>query len=175
MPRIDLDALRRTPAYPFVEAAHYLRLPKSTLRSWFLGQAGFRSLIRLDSKTPSEGLSFINLVEAHVLAGIRRIHGVPLPKVRKSLAYVANHLDVQRHAAPQDVLVHKAQEQTVEHQADQGQAEQLVQHGADLPLIEQERVQPVRIAQHQIEDAAPRVIGQGGRRRRRQCSRWRRK
>ena len=88
MPRIDLDALRRTPAYPFVEAAHYLRLPKSTLRSWFLGQAGFRSLIRLDGKAPSEGLSFINLIEAHVLAGIRRIHGVPLPKVRKSLAYV---------------------------------------------------------------------------------------
>jgi len=95
VPRVDLDALRRTPAYPFVEAAHYLRLPKSTLRAWFLGQTGFRPLIRLDG-TPTEGLSFINLVEAHVLAAIRRVHRVPLPKVRKSLSYVATHLKLER-------------------------------------------------------------------------------
>ncbi len=61
MARVDLDALRRTPAYAFPEAAHYLRLPKSTLRSWFLGQSGFRPLIRLDGRR-GEGLSFLNLV-----------------------------------------------------------------------------------------------------------------
>lgn len=95
MTRIDLDALRRTPAYPFAEAAHYLRLPTSTLRSWFLGQHRFRPLIRLDGER-GEGLSFLNLVEAHVLASIRRGHGLSLPKVRRSLAYVSDHLGIDR-------------------------------------------------------------------------------
>jgi uncharacterized protein (DUF433 family) len=87
--------LRRTPAYTFGEAAHYLRLPKSTLRSWFLGQQQFRSIIRLDGK-PSEGPSFLNLVEAHVLAAIRRAHGVPMHKVRPALAYVQAQLGIER-------------------------------------------------------------------------------
>jgi uncharacterized protein (DUF433 family) len=91
----NLDQIRRTPAYTFGEAAHYLRLPKSTLRSWFLGQQGFRSIIRLDGK-PSEGPSFLNLVEAHVLAAIRRAHGVPMHKVRPALAYVQKELEIER-------------------------------------------------------------------------------
>jgi hypothetical protein len=38
--------------------------------------------------TRKQYLSFINLVEAHVLAAIRRRHGVKLPKVRKALDYL---------------------------------------------------------------------------------------
>jgi len=103
MAKLDLDALRRTPAYPFVEAAHYLNLPVSTLRAWCLGQGylykgqrkRFRPLIRLDGKA-GEGLSFLNLVEAHVLAAIRRLHGVPLPKVRSALLFVGRALDIDR-------------------------------------------------------------------------------
>lgn len=91
----DLDQIRRTPAYTFGEAAHYLRLPKSTLRSWFLGQRGFHNIIRLDGKS-SEGPSFLNLVEAHVLAAIRRAHGVPMHKVRPALAYVQEKLGIER-------------------------------------------------------------------------------
>jgi uncharacterized protein (DUF433 family) len=91
----DLDLIRRTPAYTFGEAAHYLRLPKSTLRAWCLGQQQFRSIIRLDGK-PSEGLSFLNLVEAHVLAAIRRGYGVPMYKVRPALAYVRKELGIER-------------------------------------------------------------------------------
>jgi len=101
--RIDLDMLRRTPAYPFVEAAHYLHLPVSTLRAWCVGQSysykgearQFRAIIRLDGAR-GEGLSFLNVIEAHVLAAIRRIHGVPLPKVRKALDYVITKLNVER-------------------------------------------------------------------------------
>ncbi|HEY7688572.1 MAG TPA: DUF433 domain-containing protein [Dongiaceae bacterium] len=99
----DLDEFRRTPAYPFVEGAHYLNLPVSTLRAWCLGQSyahkgkrrSFKRIIELDGK-PSEGLSFLNLVEAHVLAAIRRVHGVPLPKVRGALAFVSDALRVKR-------------------------------------------------------------------------------
>jgi hypothetical protein len=58
MGRMDVDQRRRTPAYSYVEAAHYLNLPPSTLSSWFRGQAytqddrvqQFRPVIRLDGK-----------------------------------------------------------------------------------------------------------------------------
>ena len=85
-----------TPTYPFVEAAHYLNLPLSTLRAWCLGQPmradakarRFQPLIRLDD-AQHRALSFLNLVEAHVLAGIRRQHHIPLPAVRRALPAAA--------------------------------------------------------------------------------------
>lgn len=104
MPGDDLDRLRRTPAYTFAEAAHYLGLPHSTLRSWFLGQGyrgsnneprRFQPLLMLDGN-PGEGLSFLNLVEAHVLASIRRDHGVPLPRIRDAIRYVQKSLHRDR-------------------------------------------------------------------------------
>lgn len=100
---MDVDRLRRTPAYSYMEAAHYLNLPPSTLSSWFRGQAytrddrvrQFRPVIRLDGRA-GEGLSFLNLVEAHVLAAIRREHSIPLQKVRKALEYVKRKLGIER-------------------------------------------------------------------------------
>src|SRR5690349_12826854 len=35
---LSADEVRRTPAYTFTEAAHYLRLPVTTLRAWCTGQ-----------------------------------------------------------------------------------------------------------------------------------------
>jgi len=96
-----LQTLRLIPAYPFSEAAHYLQMPVATLRAWCVGydyQAGakrFKPVIRLDGKK-SEGLSFLNLVEAHVLSAIRRQHRIPLPKIRQALDYVAKHLQLER-------------------------------------------------------------------------------
>lgn len=86
---------RELPAYALAEAAHYLRLPKPTLRSWVLGrfyptQAGrrfFRPVIDL-AGNGRHLLSFMNLVEAHVLDAIRREHEIPLQKVRRALNYV---------------------------------------------------------------------------------------
>ncbi|MGH8249605.1 MAG: DUF433 domain-containing protein [Steroidobacteraceae bacterium] len=104
MGKFDLDQLRRTPAYPFVEAAHYLNMPASTLRAWCLGQdyldrvgnsRRFQPLIRLDGE-PREGLSFLNLVEGHVLAAIRRKYEISLPKARRAVQFVKNWLNVQR-------------------------------------------------------------------------------
>lgn len=95
MGQLDIDRIRWTPAYSFVEAAHYLNLPVSTLSSWFRGQTGFHPVIRLDGR-PGEGLSFLNLVEAHVLAAIRREHRIPLQKVRRALDYVEHQLGLPR-------------------------------------------------------------------------------
>jgi uncharacterized protein (DUF433 family) len=101
--RYGADDLRRSPAYSVAEAAHYLRMPEGTLRSWVVGRwypvAGqtkrSRPLIHLDDPQ-RQYLSFINLVEAHVLAAIRRRHGVKLPKVRTALDYVKRHFQVER-------------------------------------------------------------------------------
>jgi uncharacterized protein (DUF433 family) len=94
---------RLAPAYSVGEAARYLHMPVATLRSWLVGRiypvAGepkrSRPLIHMDD-SESGYLSFINLVEGHVLAGIRRRHGVKLPKVRKALDYVQHHLRIHR-------------------------------------------------------------------------------
>lgn len=94
---------RLSPAYSVPDAAHYLRMPEGTLRSWVAGRwypvAGkpkrSRPLIRLDDPQ-KQYLSFINLVEAHVLAAMRRRHGVKLPKVRKALDYVERRSQIGR-------------------------------------------------------------------------------
>jgi uncharacterized protein (DUF433 family) len=95
--------LRLLPAYSVTEAAHYLHMPEETLRSWVAGRlypvAGHpkrsRPLIHLDDPN-RQYLSFINLVEAHVLAAIRRRHGVMLPKVRKALDYLRREFRIER-------------------------------------------------------------------------------
>lgn len=96
--------LRQLPAYAISEAAGYLQLPTSTLRSWLLGLRNYDShgVARLfkpviDIADPKKKqMSFINLVEAFVLAGIRREHEVPLPKVRKALDYVRRSYGTRR-------------------------------------------------------------------------------
>lgn len=99
--RYETDDPRLLPAYSVAEAAHYLHMPEGTLRSWMAGRlypvAGAmkrsRPVIHLDDPK-KQHLSFINLVEAHVLAAIRRRHGVRLPKVRRALDYVQRQFPV---------------------------------------------------------------------------------
>lgn len=95
--------LRAHPAYGIPEAAGYLRLPVSTLRAWLLGQhyrvgdqpKFFKPVIEIADRKERQ-LSFINLVEAFVLAGIRREHEIPLPKVRKAVDYLRRSFDTKR-------------------------------------------------------------------------------
>jgi uncharacterized protein (DUF433 family) len=102
--RAESEDRRLAPAYSVGEAAHYLqRMPEATLRSWVAGRyypvAGrskrSKPLIHLDDPK-KQYLSFVNLVEAHVLAAIRRRHGVRLPKVRRALDYVEREFHVER-------------------------------------------------------------------------------
>lgn len=97
------DDPRLLPAYPVAEAAHYLRMPEVTLRSWVAGRLypvsgrprRSKPVIHLDDPK-RQYLSFINLVEAHVLAAIRRRYGVKLPKVRTALDYVHREFHIER-------------------------------------------------------------------------------
>ncbi|MFZ5875678.1 MAG: DUF433 domain-containing protein [Nitrospirota bacterium] len=98
MPRTDaLQELRETPSYGLAETARYLRIPVSTLKSWVVGRSypirggtkQFRPLIKAPASAKgSLLLSFMNLVEIHVLDAIRREHKISLPKVRIALDFL---------------------------------------------------------------------------------------
>jgi uncharacterized protein (DUF433 family) len=103
MATLTADQVRRTPAYTITEAAHYLRLPVTTLHAWCTGQdyrskgqtKRYHRVIRLDG-SGRDGLSFLNLIEAHVLSGLRRIHHIPLPRIRRTLDWVSKRLNLSR-------------------------------------------------------------------------------
>ena len=79
--------LREMPAYTVAEAAHYLSVPAATTRYWATGQDPYPALILVPGSSPTL-LTFLNLVELHVLAAIRRKHAVSMPKVRVAIAYL---------------------------------------------------------------------------------------
>ena len=85
---------RELPAYGIAEAAHYLRIPPSTLRTWVRGRTyptaqgeqWSEPVIKLADE--SRGLlSFVNLTEAHVLGAIRQSK-VPFRSIRRGLDYL---------------------------------------------------------------------------------------
>ena len=100
--------LRDIPAYGLSEASHYLGIPKATLRSWVLGrlypiETGkqfFRPIIELPDKE-KRLLSFVNLVEAHVLEAIRQRHGIKFWRVRGAVEYLEGQLDSRHPLAEQ--------------------------------------------------------------------------
>lgn len=92
------------PAYAAAEAARILNLPPATLKAWCFGQAYrssegarrmFHPVIR-PADPKRRLLSFSNLCELHVLSAIRRLHRIPLPKVRDSVSYLRTRLDSDR-------------------------------------------------------------------------------
>jgi len=95
------DDPREVPLYGISQAASYLKIPLATLRSWVrgrkypIGQEGevgrFEPIIRLlNPNVPM--LSFMNLVESHVLNGMRRIENIPFYKVRSALTIIEKQM-----------------------------------------------------------------------------------
>jgi uncharacterized protein (DUF433 family) len=91
---------REIPAYGIAEAAHYLSIPENTVRSWVSGRSfpaktGRRrspALVK-PADLRSHTLSFVNLLELHVLAAIRRHHGVDMARVRTALRHLEQAFD----------------------------------------------------------------------------------
>ncbi|MEW6073631.1 MAG: DUF433 domain-containing protein [Planctomycetota bacterium] len=81
------------PAYTIPEAAHWLQVPYTTTRAWLLGQHGFAPVVEIADRE-TRTLSFQNLVELHVLAAIRRKHGVSLQRVRTAVEFMEQRLGV---------------------------------------------------------------------------------
>ena len=83
-----LDQILETPIYNILEAAHYVRVPYQTLRYWTKGRDSVEPIIPLASTDPPR-LSFINLMECHMLSGMRRDYNLRIPKVRTALRNLA--------------------------------------------------------------------------------------
>jgi uncharacterized protein (DUF433 family) len=105
---------RELPAYPLDLAARLLLLPQSTLKAWVFGASWrerktsrYRTFLPL-IEPPDRGehmLSFVNLVEAHVLKAIRRKYYVHMEKVRDGLELLQkSHPETQHPLADVDLL-----------------------------------------------------------------------
>ncbi len=80
----DSKQLMEAPAYGLVEAARYTGVPYQTLRYW----VRVNPLIVLASDSPPR-LSFMNLMECHMLSSMRTSYNVRIPKVRAALKELA--------------------------------------------------------------------------------------
>lgn len=81
------DERLELPLYGLSEAALYLRVPIKTLEYWAFGRKPISSLIRAASKQP-RSLSFMNLLECHMLASMRSLYDLRLPKIRRAVAHL---------------------------------------------------------------------------------------
>jgi uncharacterized protein (DUF433 family) len=77
------------PMYGLSEAALYLRVPISTLDYWVYGRGRTPGLITAASRHP-RSLSFMNLLECHMLAAMRKIYNLRIPKIRRALTRLAS-------------------------------------------------------------------------------------
>lgn len=91
------------PAYIVPEVALFLGVPKETIRSWVSGRSyptksgPKRSepvILVADPEGPT--LSFLDLVEVHVLAAITRRHKVRLSAVRAAMSYLIDEFGAER-------------------------------------------------------------------------------
>lgn len=86
---------REAPVYTITEASRDLSISPHTMRSWVLGRSytsrgkgGFsKPLIKL-ADPRKRLLSFMNLVEVHVISSTRQLHGVRMQKIRTALGYL---------------------------------------------------------------------------------------
>jgi uncharacterized protein (DUF433 family) len=90
------------PAYTLREAAGLVGVAPSTLRSWVRGrtfpttrgQGRSPAVIRVPAASGAF-LSFTNVVEAHVLSGLRRRYDLKLDAIRTAVRYVHDRLKVE--------------------------------------------------------------------------------
>jgi uncharacterized protein (DUF433 family) len=82
------DAALELPMYGLAEGSLYLRVPMSTLDYWVFGRGKTPGLIAAASRRP-RSLSFMNLLECHMLAAMRKIYNLRIPKIRRALTRLA--------------------------------------------------------------------------------------
>ena len=78
------------PMYGLSEAALYLRVPIKTLEYWTMGRGKTPPLVKAAGRHP-RALSFMNLLDCHMLAAMRTLYDLRLPKIRRAVAYLSSH------------------------------------------------------------------------------------
>jgi uncharacterized protein (DUF433 family) len=97
--------IRELPSYSITEAANYLAIPASTLKSWFRGYRGMTGRRYPPMIKPADQdhllLSFYNLAEAHILDSARR-RGVNTRRLRIAVEWANETLP-----GPHPLLTHE--------------------------------------------------------------------
>jgi hypothetical protein len=103
---------RHMPIYTVDDAARILWLAPSTLKSWTMGQQWtdpygkerqFIPLI-IPPNSDDQLLSFINLIEAHVLRAIRRVHKMKMRAVRDAMTAIRQEFESMHPLAEVDLF-----------------------------------------------------------------------
>ncbi|MFY9820694.1 MAG: DUF433 domain-containing protein [Thermoanaerobaculia bacterium] len=101
--RKDRTGLDERPRYILAQAARYVHISPTTLRSWVVGRtyqtaSGSRYFRPLIARPVPEDarLSFPNLIEAHVLRALRVRHEVPMSALRTALDYAESECNIKR-------------------------------------------------------------------------------
>ncbi len=81
--------IEEAPAYPFRDAGHYLRLAAATVRRWADLVGGVSDPI--PGEPDVRAISYVQLLELHVLKAMRLRHDVPLQRIRRALSYLQEH------------------------------------------------------------------------------------
>lgn len=94
---------RDQPRYSFPEAARATAIPASTLRAWTVGQSyrrkedvGFFVPVLRRPDAHDSRLSFLNLIEAHIIRALRTVHDVRLSTIREAIALAEKDLAIPR-------------------------------------------------------------------------------
>lgn len=94
--------LRYQPLYSLAEVSRYARVFPGTLRSW-TGLKEGKAIVLPASTGVLAPYSFINIVESHVLVALRRVHRVPMQRVRKAVEWMMQHCDTDHPLAELDL------------------------------------------------------------------------
>jgi len=103
---------RDLPIYTLDEAAFILGLASSTLKTWTFGSKWkdpsgrprtYEPLIIPPERTDRLMLSFTNLIEAHVLCAIRRVHKIKMTRVREALVQLRHDVESRHPLAELDI------------------------------------------------------------------------
>jgi len=84
---------RELPLYSVNEAGHFIGVFPSTLRGWVNGSKSRKPLVRIPDENDGR-MSFNNLVEAHVLASLRRQHGIKMQSIRTAIEYAEREMRI---------------------------------------------------------------------------------
>jgi uncharacterized protein (DUF433 family) len=99
------EDIRELPSYSITEAAFYLGIPPSTLKTWFRGYRSAMGRRHPPMLKPADGkrllLSFYNLAEAQILEAARRRH-VSTKRLRIAVEWANEHLP-----GPHPLLTHE--------------------------------------------------------------------
>jgi len=93
--RVKPANIKLLPAYPLAEAARFLGARPTTLSAWFHGRhytasgnKRFAAAVLPATQCQGQPISFLDLVEAHVLLAIRKGYGIPLQRFRAAMDHL---------------------------------------------------------------------------------------